>query len=473
MQKCVTGNASIKSLNCCDSHNDAFNKQKHVYPVTFNNGNMKSSVVVRGFRDTGSNVCVLLENSVPMEFLMPLNKTVNLSTICGNMSKTPLYKANVESPIVKGDITIALAPSWCNLPRDSDMIVGEDFGVPYGPLQAEVNQIICKKEKGAEKKSNRINIINNDMSDNINLSKNEIDKSAENNKMNENWDVSESLNMLNETDNFVDNKDNSKLLLSKNFDDVDVAKLCDLQKNDVKLRKYVERTEYVNVVSEQDDNNFAVCDNDDMDSFDLLSSGMGESFDKVLKDKVFKEIKKCMSTKPTLLIADFDKPFVLYVDASDVAVGSVLMQYDDNKILRPVCYFSKKLNTCQKNYSITDKEALALILSVRAFRIYLGSHTVVYTDHEPLKYIKSNAIKSHRLLRWSIELQGYDLEIKHIAGSKNIIADYLSRNVDGNKNCMCILHDEKGSKRIESNGDLQKCQVNSLLEGRDFTGNIQ
>jgi hypothetical protein len=192
-----------------------------------------------------------------------------------------------------------------------------------------------------------------------------------------------------------------------------------------------------------------------------------------VEDKVFKEIKKFMSTKPTLLIADFDKPFVLYVDASDVAVGSVLMQYDDNKILRPVCYFSKKLNTCQKNYSITDKEALALILSVRAFRIYLGSHTVVYTDHEPLKYIQTNAIKSHRLLRWSIELQGYDLEIKHIAGSKNIIADYLSRNVDGNKNCMCILHDEKGSKRIESNGDLQKCQVNSLLEGRDFTGNIQ
>ena len=111
------------------------------------------------------------------------------------------------------------------------------------------------------------------------------------------------------------------------------------------------------------------------------------------EDKAFSEIKKFMSMSPVLKIADFNKPFVMFVDASDIAVGSVLMQKDDNdNMYKPVCYFSKKLNKCQKNYSITDKEALALILSIQAFRIYLSKHTVVYIDHEPLKFIHSNAV---------------------------------------------------------------------------------
>ena len=138
--------------------------------------------------------------------------------------------------------------------------------------------------------------------------------------------------------------------------------------------------------------------------------------------KAFYEIKKFMSMFPVLKIADFDKPFVLFVDASDIAVGSVLMQKDDvDEVYKPVCYFSKKLNKFQVNYGITDKEALVLIFSIRALRIYLSKHTIVYTDHEPLKFIHSNAIRSQRLLRWSMELQSFDLEIKHISASKNIL----------------------------------------------------
>ena len=72
------------------------------------------------------------------------------------------------------------------------------------------------------------------------------------------------------------------------------------------------------------------------------------------KDKAFCEIKKFMSMSPVLKIANFNKPFVIFVDASDIAVGSVLMQKDDNdNKYKPVCYFSNKLNKCQ-----------ALILSI-------------------------------------------------------------------------------------------------------------
>ena len=66
--------------------------------------------------------------------------------------------------------------------------------------------------------------------------------------------------------------------------------------------------------------------------------------------KAICEIQKFMSISPVLKTADFDKLFVLLVDACDIAVGSVLMQKDDDDdVYKPVRYFSKKLNKCQNN----------------------------------------------------------------------------------------------------------------------------
>ena len=124
----------------------------------------------------------------------------------------------------------------------------------------------------------------------------------------------------------------------------------------------------------------------------------------------FQEIKRQLSESPVLLIADYNKPFVLYVDASNLGVGAALMQ-KDNGVQKPVCYFSKKLKDTQRRYSTSDREALALVLAVRAFRTYLSVGNVVYTDHEPLKFIEKMAGTNQRLLRWSLELQPYNLDI--------------------------------------------------------------
>jgi hypothetical protein len=109
------------------------------------------------------------------------------------------------------------------------------------------------------------------------------------------------------------------------------------------------------------------------------------------------------------------------------------MQHDNSGELKPVCYFSRKLNDAQRNYTVRDKEALALVLAVRTFRVYLAGPTEVYTDHEPLKFINSMACSNMRLLRWAMELQPYQLNIHHVKGRDNIVADYLSRPcVDSN-----------------------------------------
>ena len=137
----------------------------------------------------------------------------------------------------------------------------------------------------------------------------------------------------------------------------------------------------------------------------------------------FLQIKQQLASSPTLLIADFNKPFFLYVDASAKAVGSALMQEDELGEHRPVAYYSKKLAGAQVNYSVPDKECLGLVLACRAFKMYLrNGRVVVYTDHQPLVFMNRMATSNQRLLRWSLELQAYDLEIKHISGKKKCIS---------------------------------------------------
>ena len=127
---------------------------------------------------------------------------------------------------------------------------------------------------------------------------------------------------------------------------------------------------------------------------------------------------------------NFYKPFKLAVDASDCAIGSVLFQEDSNKIDHPVAYFSRKLNSNQKNYSTIEKEALALVLSLLHFEVYVTSCinlVIVYTDHDPLKFVAKLGKQNRRILRWYIILQNYNIQIHHISGKDNLIADCLSR----------------------------------------------
>lgn len=127
---------------------------------------------------------------------------------------------------------------------------------------------------------------------------------------------------------------------------------------------------------------------------------------------------------------DYNEKFCLAVDASMYCVGGCLFQmYQD--IEHPVCYFSRKLNKHQINYSIVEKEAYALLLAVRLFSVYFGSNSVVvFTDHLPLKALANMSNGNQRLLRWSLELNQYALDIKYRAGRQNILPDLLSRKPD-------------------------------------------
>ena len=142
----------------------------------------------------------------------------------------------------------------------------------------------------------------------------------------------------------------------------------------------------------------------------------------------FNHLKSILICEPVLIAPDFSKPFKLAVDASDVGAGAVLLQ-DKDDLEHPVCYYSKKFNKYQRGYSTIEKELFALILALQHFEAYVttGIPLCVYTDHNPLTFLNKFKNKNQRLTRWSLFLQEYNINIHHIKGKDNVIADALSR----------------------------------------------
>ena len=144
----------------------------------------------------------------------------------------------------------------------------------------------------------------------------------------------------------------------------------------------------------------------------------------------FESAKALLCSAPVLAAPYFARPFKLEVDASACGAGAVLLQEDEQAIDHPVCYFSRKFNKHQLNYSTIEKEALALLLALQYFEVYTGSSSqpvLVYTDHNPLTFLANMRNSNQRLMRWSLLLQDFNLQIHHKKGTENIIADALSR----------------------------------------------
>jgi RNase H-like domain found in reverse transcriptase len=86
-------------------------------------------------------------------------------------------------------------------------------------------------------------------------------------------------------------------------------------------------------------------------------------------------------------------------DASDFAVGAVLGQKKDKKLVA-ICDASKVLDSAQANYTTTEKKLLAVMYALEKFCAYLvGSQIIVYTDHAALRYLIAKKDAKPRLIR--------------------------------------------------------------------------
>jgi hypothetical protein len=104
----------------------------------------------------------------------------------------------------------------------------------------------------------------------------------------------------------------------------------------------------------------------------------------------------------------------VFVDASDIAIGSVLMPKYEKNWFRPVYYASRQLSKAEKNYSTTEREALSMIYSATKFRHYLlGKRFTFHVDHLALVYLVSKASLTGKLARWTLLLLEYEFDIVH------------------------------------------------------------
>ena len=144
-------------------------------------------------------------------------------------------------------------------------------------------------------------------------------------------------------------------------------------------------------------------------------------------EQAFKALKDALISAPILAFPDFKEQFHLYTDASNEGLGVTLGQIQNNREVA-IAYAGRDLNAAEKNYSTTEREALAVIFGIKKFEPYLyGRKFILPTDHHSLKWLMSISDPPGRLARWSLLVQQYDFEIQQRPGIVHGNADALSR----------------------------------------------
>ncbi|GFV78192.1 retrovirus-related Pol polyprotein from transposon 17.6 [Trichonephila clavipes] len=147
------------------------------------------------------------------------------------------------------------------------------------------------------------------------------------------------------------------------------------------------------------------------------------------QQNAFQTLKNSLTTPPVLKQADGTKPYIIRTDASNYALGAVLLQGEGSDE-HPIEYASRLLTPAERNYSTTEREALAVVWALKKFRGYIeGTEITVASDHQPLKWLLNLKSPTGRLARWALEIQSFNLKVQYIPGKANVVADMLSRPV--------------------------------------------
>ncbi|GFS97062.1 transposon Tf2-6 polyprotein [Trichonephila clavipes] len=170
-----------------------------------------------------------------------------------------------------------------------------------------------------------------------------------------------------------------------------------------------------------------------------------------------------MSEGPILHLYKYGRKTELHTDACKQGYGAILLQAEDGK-LHPVYYMSKKTNTAEEKYDSYELEVLAIINALKKFRVYLlGQHFKIVTDCSAFQKTMQKKELITRIARWALQLEEFDYEIEHRAGSRMKHVDALSRYP-----VMMVCNDTLTSKlknAQEENDNIQT--LKSLLEKQE------
>ena len=147
-------------------------------------------------------------------------------------------------------------------------------------------------------------------------------------------------------------------------------------------------------------------------------------------DKCFHMLKDYLQEAPILRYPDPAVSYTLYTDASKYAYAGVLTQREDDTD-HPVAYVSGLFRGSQLNWAALTKEAYAIYMSVKKLSFYLDSARItVCSDHLPLKrFLEKNTLNA-KVNNWAVELESQKIDFVFIQGTKNVLADTLSRLIE-------------------------------------------
>ena len=145
----------------------------------------------------------------------------------------------------------------------------------------------------------------------------------------------------------------------------------------------------------------------------------------------FRDLIEKLTSPPVLALPVAGQPYTLEVDANANQLGCVLLQKQsegpDDGVDKPIGFFSKTLTEAEQNYDTTERECAAIIWSVLLLKPYLDNeHFTMKTDHDALKWLFADT-SNGKVARWRLRLQEFSFTVIHIPGTKNRVADALSR----------------------------------------------
>ena len=129
--------------------------------------------------------------------------------------------------------------------------------------------------------------------------------------------------------------------------------------------------------------------------------------------KAFKTIKEAIAKSLVLVSPNYAKEFRFFSFASEETIDGVLLQRNDEKQEQPIAFMSKSLQNSELKYSTMEKQAYALVKSLKHFRVYIWySRIIGCVPHSAVKDILAQQDCLGPRGRWVSKIQEYDLEIK-------------------------------------------------------------
>ena len=143
-------------------------------------------------------------------------------------------------------------------------------------------------------------------------------------------------------------------------------------------------------------------------------------------------MKAVIAKDKLLAYSNHNKKFYIETDRSDYQLRGLVFQkeyqQEDNKTgERDIAFYTRKLNSAQKNFSTIEKELLSIVITLKDFRTtLLRANIDIFTDNKNLTY-KLRQYQTQRVIRCRLMLEEFKTNFQYIPGATNAVADALSR----------------------------------------------